>query len=261
MLKLKSRLWSSVILLSVILTSVDLFLEKIPAHANCADITAPLELVQPAMERHWQRLQQQTTYPWGTARPFAALNGDRITLTPDFDGLTSVQKGQVITEVLAFSLTPEEQQALNGALTPGPYIIYASDGRIVHASSACHSFTPMTEKARYQYYYNFAEPSRPRSELEAELRNAGRPSWRDVRFPISAEQERTTRMKFWNAVGYAQAENDWWLAWVPERGYFEVNVPVNYNRQLLQRFWRVAPQEYRYVVVAADGMTMQEYSF
>jgi hypothetical protein len=255
MLKLNLRFWSSITVLSLTLTSADLFIKAAPAQANCTETLAPIEQVRPAMEHQWQQLQQQTTYPWGEARPFGTLIGDRITLTPEFDRLTGSQKRQVIDAAFAYSLTPEERQALNGASSRGPYEIYASDGRLIYMASACHDFTVLTERARYGYYYT------GRSELEAESRNAGRPAWRNVRFPISVAQERATRLRFWNTVGYNQAANDWWIAWVPETGYFEVNVPANYNQQLLQRFWQAAPRQYRYVVVTADGTFVEQHTF
>ena len=259
MLKLNFRFWSSVTVLSLTLASVDL-LRISPALANCSETLAPMEQMQPAMERQWQQLQQQTTYPWGNVRPFGTLVGDRVTLTPEFDRLNGSQKQQVISAAFGYTLTPEEQQALNCALGMGPYEIYASDGRMIYRASACHDMTTLTEKARYSYYYNFADSFTPRSELETELRNAGRPAWRDVRFPISAAQERETRLKFWNAIGYNQATNGWWIAWVPENGYFEVNAPVGYSQQQLQRFWQVTPRQYRYVVVTIDGTFVQEHT-
>ncbi|HEY9880011.1 MAG TPA: hypothetical protein V6D29_16270 [Leptolyngbyaceae cyanobacterium] len=232
-----------------------------PALAWCLDALAPMELIQPAMERQWQQLQQQTTYPWGEARPFGTLVGDRVTLTSEFDRLTGSQKQQVIDAVFEYTLTPEEEQAIFGMGLRGPYTIYASDERMIYQASTCHDLTMLTEKARYAYHYNFAGLSATQSEREVDSRNAGRPAWRNVQFPISVAQERETRLQFWNAIGYKQAANDWWIAWVPEQGHFEVNVPVGYSQQSLQRFWQVAPQQYRYVVVAADGTFVQEHTF
>lgn len=253
MLKLNFRFWSAITVLSLTLVSAD-GLTTAPAFANCVEELAPIEQIRAAMERQWQQLQQQTTYPWGEARPFGTLVGDRITLTPEFDRLTGSQKRQVIDAVFSYTLTPEEQ-AINRAFI-GPYEIYTNDGRLIYRASFCHDFTVLTERARYGFYYNTG-----RSELEAELRNAGRPAWRNVQFPISIAQERATRLRFWNTVGYNQAANNWWIAWVPETGYFEVNVPVGYNRQLLQHFWQVAPQQYRYVVVTADGTVVEQHHF
>lgn len=175
MLKLNFQFWSSVTAVSLTFALADGF-RTTPAFANCAEVLAPIEQMQPVMERQWQQLQQQTTYPWGKLRPFETLKGDRVTLTPDFDRLTGPQKQQVIRAVFAYSLTPEEQQSLQGAIGIGPYEIYASDGRLIYKASACHDFTTLTEKARYSYYYNFAGFPATRSELETELRNAGRPS-------------------------------------------------------------------------------------
>ena len=260
MLKLNVPFWSSVTVLSLTLAAANLF-KMAPALANCAEVLAPVELMQPAMERQWQQLQQQTTYPWGAARPFGTLVGDRIALTPAFDRLTGAQKQEVLDAVFAYTLTSAEAQALSGALQLGPYQIYAYDQRLLYQASACHETTMLTEKARYSHYYNFAEFSRPRSELAAALRNVGRPAWRTVRFPIAAAQERATRLQFWQAIGYKQAANNWWIAWVPEQGYFEVNAPVGYSQPLLQRFWQVAPKQYRYVVVTADGTLVQGQTF
>ena len=260
MLKLNVPFWSSVTVLSLTLAAANLF-KMAPALANCAEVLAPVELMQPAMERQWQQLQQQTTYPWGAARPFGTLVDDRIALTPAFDRLTGAQKQEVLDAVFAYTLTPAEAQALSGALQLGPYQIYAHDQRLLYQASACHETTMLTEKARYSHYYNFAEFARPRSELAAALRNVGRPAWRTVRFPIAAAQERATRLQFWQAIGYKQVANNWWIAWVPEQGYFEVNAPVGYSQPLLQRFWQVAPKQYRYVVVTADGTLVQGQTF
>ena len=260
MLKLNFQFWSAVTVLSLTLAAANL-LKMAPALANCAEVLASVEQMQPAMERQWQQLQQQTTYPWGEARPFGTMVGDRVALTPAFDRFTGSQKQQVIDAIFGYTLTPEEEQALKGAVLIGPYTIYANDQRMIYQASACHDMTTLTEKARYSHYYNFAEFLTPRSELETELRNVGRPAWRKVRFPIAASQERATRLKFWHAIGYKQAANNWWIAWVPEQGYFEVNAPVGYSQPLLQRFWQSAPQQYRYVVVTADGTFVQEQTF
>ncbi|MBD2460282.1 phosphoribosylaminoimidazolesuccinocarboxamide synthase [Oscillatoria sp. FACHB-1407] len=252
MLKLNFRSYASVLALSVALTSAAAF-KPAPALANCSDQLASLEQVQPFMERHWQELQQQTTYPWGNARPYGTLMGNRITLTPEFDRLTGSQKREVINSVFSYSLTPEERQSFEPFLMPGPYEIYTSDGRFVDRASACHDNTALTERARYSYYYNSGY-----SQAGAELRNAGYSDWRIVRFPISVEQEQFVRYRFWNAIGYNHADSGWWIAWVPETGRFEINAPVGFNPQQLQRFWRVAPSQYHYDVVTIDGTLVQQ---
>jgi hypothetical protein len=257
MLKTKTIFWlvSVSTLLSVLTTTTQV-------QANCADSISPIEEVQPAMERYWQQLQQRTDYPWGKARPYGELSGNRITLTPEFDRLSGSQKQQVLSLLKLDTwptelLTPEEQTTLKakyGEFIPAamsPYEVFASDGRAVSLPySGCDRFTLLTEKARYSWYYN-------RGIAPDTLRNAGQPSWRQVRFPISVAQEKAVRLKFWKAVGYQYGG---WIAWVPEHGYFEINVPNadrDRNLRRLQRFWQVASPNYRYVVVDSDGTLLR----
>ncbi|WP_088889686.1 hypothetical protein [Leptolyngbya ohadii] len=63
-----------------------------PAQSNCSDWVGWVEYWQSPMQRYWQQLQQQTSYPWGQARPYGQLTCDHITLTADFNGLTGMQK-------------------------------------------------------------------------------------------------------------------------------------------------------------------------
>ena len=71
-----------------------------PALANCSDPVGRREYWQGPMQRHWQQLQQLTTYPWGQARPYGTLTGDRITLTDAFEQLRGPQKQQVLDALL-----------------------------------------------------------------------------------------------------------------------------------------------------------------
>ncbi|MGF1520741.1 MAG: hypothetical protein ACFBSF_00290 [Leptolyngbyaceae cyanobacterium] len=234
----------------------------IPAAANCADTVGSLEYFQPAMERLWQQLQTQTDYPWGTERPYGELVGDRIVLTPAFDDLEGEQKDQVIDLLQAhdqgglYSLLTEEEKARPGIGALSPYEIYTHDGRLVTtAYDGCTPVRLLTERARYSYYYNrlpFDPDTGARATFE-DLRNAGQPFWRNVQFPISAEEERAVRFSFWSAVGADKESQGWWIAWVPEEGYFEINVPQDYNPAELQRFWRVSTIQYPYRIVATDG--------
>lgn len=243
---------------------LNLLMAIAPAQANCPMSVGSAEPYQLVMQRRWRELQAQTTYPWGNVRPYAKFEGENITLTPEFDRLTGSQKQQVVSTVLTTppfdQLTPAEQEAMKEVGGVAPYRVYASDGRLVSAPyDGCTRPTLLTERARYSWYYNSQERGAPRDLTPEGLRNAGRPSWRIVRFPISAEQERSTRFQFWKTVGW-NASN-WWIAWVPENGYFEINVPVGYNSAQLERFWQVAPRQHRYVVVGNDGTVLQERRF
>jgi len=241
-----------------------------PALAICGQTPGRLEYWQAPMQQHWQQLQQRTNYPWGQARPYGTISGTRITLTADFDRLNGTQKHEVLNlldgdyEYWDEVFTDEMVQTgiEQGTIGPMPYEVYASDGRLITGVyDGCTRVRTLTEQARYGFYYNtmsriLPEGSYPNPEA---LRNAGRPGWRQVNRPISATAERNVRLRFWNAVGYSQA-GALWIAWVPEHGYFEINVPSG-NDASLQRFWRVAPREYNYRVVARDGSFVRDANF
>lgn len=254
-----------------LLTPVTLLTCLAPAQANCNDRIADITLVRPAVETLWNQLKAKTQYSWGAVRPYGDINGSRMTLTTEFDGMSGPQKTQVLEKLhLGYGnnwfklLTPPEQT--NALQHPGmgalsPYEVYAHDGRLLSVPyDGCTRTTLLTEKDRYSYYFLTlrAESANDSKGVTAEmLRNAGQPQWRNVRFPITTAAERMTRLRFWQAVGYNQA--GWWIAWVPEQGHFEINVPT--NNQSLEKFWAIAPRQYKYVVVTADGVQRQIKKF
>jgi hypothetical protein len=239
---------------SLLLTITTVLVLTTKVQANCADSVASLELVQPAMERYWQQLQQQTQFPWGKIQPYGNLSGDHIALTPEFARLSGTQKQQVLDLLRLdynsnwFSLLNSQEQAAAlknpkiGAMSP--YLVFASDGRIVsYPYSGCDRLTLLTEFNRYQmHWYGRELPPR------------------QIRFPISPEQEKVVQIKFWQAVGYNQKDLQW-LAWVPEQGYFEINIyneaRDRYQRRL-RKFWQVAPKQYRYVILDENGTLLQD---
>lgn len=233
-------------LLNSLLLTIMTVLIATKAQANCSQTTAKLELVQPAMERYFQQLQQKTQFPWGKVQPYGKLSGDRITLTPEFDRLTGNQKQQVLELLISpgYSLFNEQEKAESlknsdflGAL---PYSVFANDGRAVSIvyDGCIGNVTLLTEFSRYQMdWYSRPLPNR------------------QIRFPISPAQEKAVKKNFWRTVGYKQQDIQW-IAWVPERGYFEINVyndAINRYQRRLNKFWQVAPQKYRYVVLDQNG--------
>jgi hypothetical protein len=237
--------------------------------ANCAGSVGDVATWQAPLQRHWQALQQQTDYPWGQARPYDTIVGDRITFTPDFERLNGPQKQQGLDLLLnpdwSKIITPAEQEAASGpggfgfGFGPLPHSIYASDGRLLSAAyDGCTRFTTLTEQARYSWYYNSIGRILPTNSDPEALRNAGRPAWRQVRFSIAAAQERNVRLRFWRTVGYNRVAQGFWIAWVPEQGHFEVNVPPGYDIRQLRRFREAAPSQYRYVVVTTEGTRIGE---
>ncbi|MBD2090865.1 hypothetical protein H6F67_13495 [Microcoleus sp. FACHB-1515] len=229
-------------------TATSIFIAPYSALANCAG-EPPDEVVVPLVQQRWQELQRMQTYPWGTARVYDRLDVDRrqVWFNANFNQLRGTQKQQAI-EMLQ--------------LGSSPFRAYASDGRLLSARyDGCTRFDTLTERARYGYYFNEIGRSLPSNTPRDQLRNVGRPAWRQVRYPITAATERSVRTLFWNRMGYAQANSGMWIAWVPEQGYFEINVPNGYNVQQLSRFWGAAPRQYRYIVVQTDGTTVFDANF
>ncbi len=260
-------------LLITLVTCFGMLVTAREARATCIETPSTLEDVQPTFVRYLQQLRSSTTFPWGNVQPYADISGDRIILTPEFEQLTGPQKQQVIDLLKLYTwhnelVTPDEAAAImarnNGFIPVGvpPYGVYASDGRAVSlAYNACERFTLLTEAARYSFYYNRS----PADDATRDgLRNAGQPSWRWVNFPISSVQEKAVRLKFWRTVGYNNSNGVDWIAWVPEHGYFEINVRSQVGdryKNTLRQFWRVAPRQYRYVVIDSEGTLVEEKTF
>lgn len=228
--------------------AANLFTTPHPADANCAG-EPPDEISVPLIQQRWKELLQMQTYPWGTARVYSRLVLDRreIWLDASFNQLRGSHKQQAV-EMLQ--------------LGSSPFTAYASDGRLVSARyDGCTRFDTLTERARFSWYYSALDRSLPANTARDLLRNVDRPAWRQVRYRIAAAQERSVRTLFWNQIGYAQASKGMWIAWVPEHGYFEINVPNGYNVQQLRRFWGLAPRQYRYIVVQSDGTQVFDANF
>ncbi len=217
------------------------------AIANCADYVISLDDAQPKVQKRWEDLQKMEVYPWGRTQIYQELKGDRITLASSFDQLRNGQK----------------QAALNLLqLGSYPHQVYASDGRLLSAVyDGCTRFNLLTERDRFSWYYNAIGRYFPQKFPKKDLRNAGRPDWRRVKVEISEAEELAIRLLFWQKMGYAQSQSGLWIAWVPEHGYFEVNVPVGYDLKKLGKFWGVAPRKFRYMVLAADGTIVMDANF
>ncbi|MEL7144342.1 MAG: phosphoribosylaminoimidazolesuccinocarboxamide synthase [Cyanobacteria bacterium J06573_11] len=242
-----------------------------PALANCNDRPASIEWFGPVMSEHFQQLQAQQlqTQPGPLSENASVLDrieGRQIHLTPEFDRLTGAAKREVIDSLLAINfedyLTAEELDAKvtspgNAGIGTWPYDVVTADGRrVLEVYDGCTQRTLLTEKDRFDLYYTRYYDEVGQNTSQGHLRNAGTPSWRQVNFPIEATTELLVRTGFWNVIGYERStgvEDLWWIAWVPEQGHFEVNVPENFDYDLLQRYWEVADRDYTYVVVREDG--------
>ncbi len=237
----------------------------LPARANCNDRVSKLAYIDPAMTRLWSQLQNRQTYPWGSARVYDRREGNTIHLAAAFDRLSGPQKKQAIallqldySDRLSDLLTAAERQQPGIGAIP-PYRVLTSDGRLVRtAYDGCTSVVLLTEFERFDYYYTRRPRTGDRQVTVPELRNGGNPFWREVRFPLAPEREAELRHRFWRAIGYDRAETGYWIAWVPERGAFEIVMPTGSDPAVLERFWSVTPGRYRYEVLNAVGTVLFE---
>lgn len=247
------------------------FIAVQPVLAGCNDRIGSLEYYQPAMERRWKQLQAQTNFPWGKASVYDTLEDNKIRLSAAFDTLNASQKRQAI-EFIGFDygedtlrelLTPtEKQKQSRGDVLPGgamsPYQVVTQEGRLVYtAFDGCTPMILLSERERYSYYTlrrpSLKLPNGDRESVEeTALRNGGNPFWRNIKVPISKEKEKRLRLLFWETVGYSQAAKGWWIAWVPELGQFEINVPPGYNKPGLNQFLSIAPSTYPYSVLESQ---------
>lgn len=263
--KRKTPLFAFSLLTTSVLTSL-FGLPIAPVLANCNDRPASVEWFGPVMSEHFENLQSPSGTLSENASVLDRIEGRQIYLTPEFDTLTGTAKREVIDSLLAIDfedyLTAEELEAKvtspgNAGIGTWPYDIVTADGRrVLEVYDGCTQRTLLTEHDRFDLYYTRYYNEVGRNTSQGHLRNAGTPSWRQVNFPIEATTELLVRTDFWNVIGYEHStgfENLWWIAWVPEQGHFEVNVPENFDYDLLQRYWEVADRDYTYVVVREDG--------
>ncbi|MEZ0373235.1 MAG: hypothetical protein ACAI44_29355 [Candidatus Sericytochromatia bacterium] len=193
------------------------------------------------MTRYFRTL---TRTRWEGVQPFDRLEGKRIYLSPAFERLSARQKKHVLSLLLLdygdykplLQLLPSRQRheiALSGGAMV-PYEVYSSDGRLVSLPyNGCNRLTMLTEYERARIGF-----------LGVASLNHGRVQ----RYPMSRWQQERIKKLFWQSVGYQRA-GEYWIAWVPESGHFEIDVPSLNHGQVLRPFWQSAPSYYRYVVV------------
>ena len=137
-------------------------------------------------------------------------------------------------------LSPAELQtalADPGLGAIAPHTVVAHDGRLLsYAYDGCSRPLLLTEFARYQQGW-VGRSLPPRS----------------VRFPIEPATEQAVRRRFWQAVAPHRTDVRW-IAWVPEQGFFEITVAATPGAERsLDAFWKVAPSQFRYVVLEEGG--------
>lgn len=214
-----------------------------PAQANCAGYGRPPEQVNLEVRQRANQLKNDTNEFFGQ-KMIDVVGDRRITLTPAFDPFTGPAKRQILNTL---------------KLEGSTYEVYTADGRLVSAQyDGCTRTHLLTERDRYSWYLTRPPVQMPLPMLRDALRNPGQPSWRKVNQSIHPEAERRARVKFWETVGYDKAKQGWWIAWVPEGGYFEVTVRNADGLTQLKPYLANAFRQYRYVVLASDGTPLYD---
>lgn len=108
-------------------------------------------------------------------------------------------------------------------------------GRFSYESTACHGeFTAFTEHQRYlQGFSLWTVAERTNTHpLPARIRMA------------------TVKQRFHRVMSW---KPEYFIAWVPEGGFFEINLEREAELTKLRAFWPVAPRGVRYEVLLNDG--------
>jgi hypothetical protein len=205
---------------------------------GCEEKLLQQSVLQPAMSSYFKKLRQAR---WEGIQPFDHIEGQRIYLTSAFDRLSAPQKKHILSLLLLeygeykplVKLLPSVNRLRleRSGGTMSPYEVYTADGRLVSLPyNACNRMTLLTEHDR------------------SRLASLGFRSKRVQRYPMSRWQQERVKKLFWQAIGYERA-GDYWISWVPEIGRFEIDVPSLNHNTVLDDFWQVAPDYYRYVVL------------
>ncbi|MBD2200873.1 MULTISPECIES: hypothetical protein [Calothrix] len=214
-----------------------------PVQAYCPGSGRPLEQVNSQVKQRAIQLKNDPNQFFGK-KMLATIGDRRITLTAAFDRLSGLEKQQVLNTL-----------QLNGS----SYEVYTADGRLVSVQGdGCNPQYLLTERDRYRWYLKRPPISAPLPMLQDALRNAGQPIWRKVNQSIHPEDERRARLKFWETVGYDNHKQGWWIAWVPEGGYFEVTVRNADHVNQLKPYLKNSFPQYRHVVLSTDGTPLYD---
>lgn len=215
--------------------------------ANCPDQIAEWELVKPAQVRLVDQLIATRVYPWGKLCPYGRLEGSTVYLTPEFETLTAQQKRQSLKLLRLTNwprdlLTEDEKKSVegrNGIMSP--VIVVAADGRIVSIPyDGCTRYTLLTEYARSCY--------------QAGLRQIKR----EIRFPLARRDQEAVKARFWKSTG-KRTKSILCIEWVPESGHFEIDISQKDEsaaRKKVSLFLKLAPRQYKYVVLTEDPGSM-----
>lgn len=205
------------------------------AQATCESQFITHTPLKKAFGKYFDKLKAQK---WEGVEAFDRINYQKIYMRPAFDNLKADAKRRVLslllldygeyTQLLPL-LDKKDLKSVSGSMFP--YAVYTADGRVLSAAyNPCNRLITLTEYER------------------SRLPFLGVNVQRVQRFPLAPDTQEDIEKRFWKAIGYDKA-GDYWIEWVPEKGYFEIDVPSRNHNALLKDFWQNVPKAYRYLVV------------
>lgn len=204
------------------------------AQANCSERCIPLEEVDALQAQAIAKHQAGPEGAW-----LAGYREGFVTTTEAFAALPPAQR-RALFRGWAFAyreaMSPEARRAEEENNYMGsPIELRDHLGRFSYALSACHGeFTSLTEHQRYQQGFALW--------TIAERKNT-HPLPAGIR--MASVKQRFHRVMSWKP--------EYFIAWVPEGGFFEINLEREAELAKLRAFWPVAPRGVRYEVLLNDG--------
>jgi hypothetical protein len=205
------------------------------ARATCESQFITHAPLKKAFQQYFNKLKAQK---WEGVEAFDRMSSPKIYMSPAFDNLKADAKRRVLslllldygeyTQLLPL-LDKKELKSLSGSMFP--YGVYTADGRVLSSAyNPCNRLITLTEYERSRLPF-----------LGVNVK-------RIQRFPLAPDTQEDIEKRFWKTIGYDNA-GDYWIEWVPEKGYFEIDVPSRNHNTLLKNFWQSVPRAYRYLIV------------
>ncbi len=203
------------------------------AYGACESVFLNTPETRQIYTRYFNQLKAKK---WENIYAFSRFNPTGIYMTRAFDRIDAEKKRSLLALLLLdygeyTQLAPllPRIKKMEGSMFP--YSVYGADGRILSVPyNPCNRLITLTEYER------------------SRLQFLGIKSVRRNIYPLSTQRVEAVKKIFWNSVGYEKS-GDYWIAWVPERGYFEINVPSLNHEKVLADFWKKAPSRYKYAVL------------
>jgi hypothetical protein len=172
---------------------------------------------------------------------FDRIEGERLYTTPAFDKAPAERK-QAILEAGLMSLWEVMPQAErdnlreNSGAISNPTIIVDPIGRQLYRDTPCSSaYVSLTEHQRvtnaFSISYSYTQQDRPQT----------------YRLKLDLQQ---VKKGFHGVMSW---KPEYFINWVPEGGFFEIDVPDRAAVARLSKYWPKAPRGYRYDVRLNDG--------